>query len=135
MREINKSNIAIGYTLTGHDELEPNAALNLERIEAMHFAKDHGFKTFASIEPIIDFESSIKMIILSLEYCDLYKIGLESGKKYNNKAADHFIESLKEHYGTKFYLKESLQKLIGITNSELDENFVKRDYNLFKLVN
>ena len=63
--ELNKSKIAIGYTLTDHDELEPFAAPNSERISSLIFAKANGFKTFVSIEPIIDFPSSKRMIIIS----------------------------------------------------------------------
>ena len=33
--DVDWSKIAIGFTLTGHDELEPNASTNAERIEAM----------------------------------------------------------------------------------------------------
>jgi len=57
-----KKMYAIGFTLTGHDELEPNASTNQERIEAMKRLHDEGFKTFASIEPIIHLSSSAKMI-------------------------------------------------------------------------
>jgi len=46
---------AFGFTLTGHDELEPGASTNAERIEAIKKLHNSGFKTFASIEPIIDF--------------------------------------------------------------------------------
>ena len=72
-------NIAFGFTLTGHDELEPGASTNAERIEAMKRLHEAGFKTFASIEPIIDFESSFEMIVQAAPYCDLFKVGLMSG--------------------------------------------------------
>ena len=54
--------IAIGFALTGHDELEPNAATNHQRIEAMATLYNYGYKTFASIEPIIDLDASLRMI-------------------------------------------------------------------------
>ena len=36
------------------------------------------FKTFASIEPVISIEKSKHMIVHTLGFCDLYKIGLLS---------------------------------------------------------
>ncbi len=128
--DIDKSKIAIGYTLTDHDELEPFAAPNFERIKAMRFAKENGFKTFASIEPIIDFQSSKRMIEFSVYYCDLFKVGLESGKKYSKEEGMQFIEWL-SMMENKIYLKESLQKLTGY-NNDLADNFVNSDYNLFE---
>ena len=46
--------IAIGFTLTGMDNLEPNASTNAERIYRMKDLAKRGYKTFASIEPVID---------------------------------------------------------------------------------
>ena len=73
--------IAFGFTLTGHDELEPGASTNAERIDAMRELHKQGFKTFASIEPIISLRESETMILLTLDCCNLYKIGLMSGKR------------------------------------------------------
>ncbi len=78
---ISRKLLRIGFTLTGHDELEPGASPNLKRISAMRKLHDAGFRTFASIEPVIDFESSLDMIRLTAGICDEYKIGLISGKK------------------------------------------------------
>ncbi len=123
--------LAFGFTLTGHDELEPFASSNRHRIAAMCELKKMGYRTFASIEPIIDFPSSKAMIIESIDFCDLYKIGLESGKKYDVLESQAFVEWLDELQQPKIYLKESLQKLSRYTNAELDEYFVEKDYNLF----
>jgi len=125
--------IAFGFTLTGHNELEPNASSNTERIEAMKQLHEAGFKTFASIEPIIDFESSAGMILQSYMFCDLYKIGLESGKKYDKDELYNFVDFtnkiLWSKSNSKIYWKDSITKIIGIQKSL---NCVDRDYNLFK---
>ena len=95
--------IAVGWTLTGHDELEPNASSNSERINAMKkFAETirdvklresiskpitskmlFGSKTvidphiWASIEPVITFDASFDMIRQALDAgCQHFKIGL-----------------------------------------------------------
>ena len=45
--------IAYGFTLTGMDSMELHASTNMERISTMRYLHDRGFKTFASIEPVI----------------------------------------------------------------------------------
>jgi len=126
--------IAYGFTLTGHDELEPGANTNTERIEALKKLHEAGFKTFASIEPIVDFESSLRMIKETVGFCDLYKIGLMSGKKYDRKGIREFIISvliiLKHFYSTKIYFKDSLLKQAGVERINLPDNCVGRDYKL-----
>jgi DNA repair photolyase len=124
--------IAFGFTLTGHDELEPGASSNIERIKAMIKLHNSGFRTWASIEPIIDFPSARDMIRRSFGFCDLYKVGLMSWKKYDVVQAQTFVEWLNELERPKIYMKQSLQKLSRYTNAELNEYFVESDYNIFK---
>jgi len=126
---------AFGCTLTGADELEPYANTNAERIAAIIKLHDAGFKTFISIEPIISFELAKTMIKASVGYCDLYKIGLMSGKKYNQEEAGYFVKWLSElSEQPKIYLKESLLKLSRYESHELGKNFVSRDYNIWNKV-
>jgi len=132
--EETKRLIAFGFTLTGHDELEKSASTNVDRVKAMRKLSKAGFKTWASIEPIIDFESAKECIKATFGYCDLYKIGLMSGKKYDAIDAQTFVEWLNELSDSnypKIYLKESLQKLTGYKNEDLEINFVDRDFNVF----
>lgn len=128
--------VAWGFTLTGHDELEPGASTNMERIHAMKRLHEWGFKTFASIEPVVDFPSAFSMINLSQGFCDLYKIGLMSGKRYNSQErseADFLLELLKEAPG-RYYLKDSLIKLLEIDRADLPaDKFVGVDFNIFNL--
>lgn len=137
--------LAIGFTLTGRDDMEPYADPNAERIDSMKRLKEHGFRTFASIEPIIDFNSSFRMIEQSAKFCDLFKIGLRSGVKndyYNADECAFFIgrvTGLCEKEGFKVYWKKSIhdyvQKNMDADNFEkalqCSENFVGMDYNLF----
>jgi DNA repair photolyase len=128
--------IAFGFTLTGHDELEPGASTNAERIEAMKKLHEIGFKTFASIEPIIDFESSFRMIYHTQHFCDLYKIGLASGQKVNREYYEMLrsfnlqVVNLFAGTNVKVYWKESIRKHFGVF-PDAGCN-VERDYNLFK---
>lgn len=79
--------VAWGFTLTGCDELEPGASTNEERINAMRQLHRAGFRTFASLEPVIDPEKTRKMAARSSDCCDLFKVGLQSGvtKSYYNR--------------------------------------------------
>ena len=143
--------LAFGFTLTGHDELEPGASTNAERIEAMKKLHDMGFKTFASIEPVISLPESSKMIVQTLGFCDLYKIGLLTGKReYCKSDVVQFVlmtsqtlamyradadNTCKPHV----YWKDSVFDYIGYTRKELDEAsvlfkgmLVNADYNIFQ---
>lgn len=127
--------LAFGFTLTGYDRLEPYASSNIERVMAGRRLHSAGFKTFASIEPIIDFASSYEMVQFSSDYCDLYKIGLKSGGKYKKGDARRFLEKIKALPGThKIYIKKSLRKLLDIDYplENLGDNFVGADYDMFK---
>lgn len=131
-----KKYIAIGFTLTGHDELEPNASPNYERIDAMIKLHDAGFKTFASIEPIIHFESSLEMIRQTIGWCDLYKIGLLSGKKPERFDLLYFICKVRgylEKSKCKVYFKNSITDIVGNIKGFDEGCFVERDYNVFIL--
>ena len=128
-----RKKIAFGFTLTGHDELEPNASTNMERFDAMKKLHKAGFKTWASIEPVISISESLAMINMSNAFCDLYKIGLESGRRYPKQDLQIFVEMVCAMFpSSRFYFKDTLLKQAGIERSELHSNCVDRDYNIFK---
>jgi len=130
--EQNKSYVAFGFSLTGHDELEPGASTNTERIKAMKILHEGGFKTFASIEPVIDFSISYEIMKETRGFCDLYKVGLESGKQYKRLDVKYFVKMLTENIEYPIYFKDSLLKQACISREELPANCVNRDYNLFE---
>ena len=129
-----KHMFAFGFTLTGHDELEPGCATNEDRIRAMKVLHDEGFKTWASIEPIIDLDASRRMIEAVCNHCDLMKIGLQSGAKYNNEHLRFFMQRvyiLADTYQFHYYFKDSILKAVGQNRYPLAEFEVDSDYNLF----
>lgn len=71
--------IAWGFTLTGCDELEPGASQNMRRIEAMAMLHKAGYRTFASLEPVVVPAKTASVAKLAAEHCDLFKVGLQSG--------------------------------------------------------
>ncbi|MDD5358535.1 MAG: hypothetical protein PHX80_05270 [Candidatus Nanoarchaeia archaeon] len=122
----------IGFTLTGHDELESHSSPNESRIEAMKKLHIAGFKTWASIEPIINLTSSYEMIIKSKSYCDHYKIGLKSGSAHYDKyQVKEFIYAVLGLLNDKpIYFKDSLLATAGINRNDLPYFCVTRDFNL-----
>ncbi len=120
--EIHKADadIRFGFTLTGRDDMEPKASPNQWRIDAMAQLKEYGIKTWASIEPVIDWYSSIGVIEKSLPFCDHYKIGLRSGvgrAYYNDVTLVKYIGFMVgtiANAGHTVYIKESVRKrLLG----------------------
>lgn len=75
--EVLSDRTAFGFTLTGHDEMEPHASKNAERIKTLKWLSDRRYRTWASIEPVIDFESSYQMVRDAVAVgCEHFKIGL-----------------------------------------------------------
>lgn len=118
IRPYYRQRIHFGFTLTGRDDMEPNASSNHDRIEAMRVMHAAGFRTFASIEPVIDWQSSMSVIEASIDCCDHYKIGLRSGVKkdyYEPHGSGinirHMVFFIVSHNKT-VYLKESARKLL-----------------------
>lgn len=127
-----------GFTITGRDDKEPGASTNIERIDGAKRLHKAGFKTFASFEPIIELETTYDMILLTLRHncIDLYKIGLQSGKKYDKDKLLSFISRVLTMvvYAAekKVYFKDSLLKAAGISRESLPSNCVTRDFNLYR---
>lgn len=117
-----KQFVSFGFTLTGRDDLEPNASTNQERVAAMRELHEMGYKTFASIEPIVDFASSYRMIKETAGFCDQYLIGLMSkrGKEYppyDRKECIGFIKKVmalagKQPEPFKVYWKDSISDFV-----------------------
>lgn len=133
---LHRDKVAFGFTLTGFDEKEPRASTNQERIGVMRELHDMGFKTFASIEPVIDPAMSRNMIEATKDFCDLYKVGLISGKGkdfYNKNYLTLFCKWLltRDPGYFRIYLKDSFLNYFGIPRENLC-NFVNSDYNIFQ---
>lgn len=113
-----RKKVSLGFTLTGRDDMERGASKNIERVQRMQQFHDMGFSTFASIEPIVDFERSLSIIRQSTMACDFYMIGLMSGtsRDYYDKAwCERFVsyvDSLLIPRGTKVYWKKSVRDFL-----------------------
>lgn len=107
--------VTIGVTLTGHDELEADAPTNKERIDLLSRLHTLHIPTFVSLEPVVDFESSLKMILDTLRYTTGYRIGLMSPIKkdrYNHAQCERFcnkVTELSREYGFTVKWKKSIR--------------------------
>ena len=106
---------AFGFTLTGSDDHEPGASSNKERIAAMHLLHDAGFKTFASLEPVVNPSSTLEVFHNAIECCDLFKVGLMSGVSkdyYKNAEVRRMADTIAET-GRPVYFKKSITDYLG----------------------
>lgn len=112
--------IAWGFTLTGHNEKEPGASTNEQRITTMSKLKEIGFKTFASIEPVIKPADSLQMFKMAEACCDLFKVGLMSGvgkDYYKKEEVEQMVKDMKES-GRQVYLKKSLTSYLHLPEED-----------------
>lgn len=149
--------IAFGFTLTGHDELEPKASPNTDRVNALQRLTERGFKTWASIEPVIDFPAALDMVYQAVNAgCKHFKIGLltnntrlvrkdfEFGEHHFDayKVNDclHFVEDVMRitHDKATVYWKQSVRDLLETiyTPAAVDEllnypHSVGKDWSMF----
>lgn len=121
--------IHIGVTLTGHDEMEPNADSNYERLQYLRYMHhERGFDTFVSLEPIIDFKSARKMALSCCDIANEIRIGLMSPAKkgrydqYKMQGFVSYILFLQNDYGFETMWKSSFRLLAEEYNIELTEN-------------
>lgn len=145
--------VAFGWTLTGHNELEPNAHSNEMRLQEMSRVCRDGFKVWASIEPVIDFPSALNMVYQALNAgCQHFKIGLltnntrlvrkdfEFGehkfKAYDVRDGLHFVDDVMRMTDGKatVYWKQSVRDLFdGDGHIILDQwpHSVGKNWNMF----
>jgi len=109
---------------------EPRAELPKQRIELLKRAKEKGFRTWVSLEPVIEPDETMACIDASHEYVDLYKVG-----KLNHYKTDidwhKFGEEVQEKLiglNKEFYIKDDLKKHThdhGLTLEEIESRLVQ----------
>ena len=109
--------LTIGFTITGKDELEPNAPSTEKRIEALRKLHDeYKIKTFVSLEPIIDLHSASEVIKATYQITDEIKIGVQSPIKRDRYDPNEFVgfiiavKKLARGLDCRFMVKDSMYK-------------------------
>ena len=113
----NHALLTIGFTITGKDELEPNAPSTEKRIEALRKLHDeYKIKTFVSLEPIIDLHSASEVIKKTYKITDEIRIGVQSPIKRDRYDPNEFVgfivavKTLARGLDCRFMVKESMYK-------------------------
>jgi hypothetical protein len=106
-------------TLTHTDDevlsrIEPGASTYQERLSSLRLAKELGISTWVSLEPVIDFNETYKIIEDTKEFVDHYKVGKLNHDPYADKLdwrdfKEEVIYRLAKT-GKSYYLKEDLRK-------------------------
>lgn len=111
-----KDLFTIGFTLTGCDKEEGVAPSNERRANALVMLSGMGFKTFASVEPVIRFDAAYDVIRQVAPFCPEFRIGLLSPYKkdrYDWHECDTFIDkvtSLSLQHGFTVRWKKSINR-------------------------
>lgn len=142
--ELERTYIAIGHTLTGHDELEQNASTHAFRLRMMRYLGMTRFKTWASIEPVIDFPSSLSMVEQAIDAgCSHFKIGLQTygnrviRRMYDHDACIQFIHDVMNRTRNRatVYWKQSARDFLGEEDYARatvgNPGIVDRDWSMF----
>ncbi len=102
-------------------EWEPHAATPTERVSSLRYARDISIETWASLEPVIDPEQTLKIIRKTHEFVDLFKVGKLN---YSEKLPEPFRSQVKDidwhkfakdvtavldEYGCQRYIKNDLR--------------------------
>lgn len=126
--EVHRDMYRLGFTLTGMDSMEHGKYCTGDRIDNMRRLHEAGVKTWASIEPVIDFDCALDAIARSADCCDFYKIGLASkiGKEYSFLEIEDFVKRVAEIVKVPIYWKESFRK--HINPNYVLPNMVGADY-------
>lgn len=131
-----KDKVAVGATLTGMDSMEkgPTVAGNRERVAMLRRFREAGFRTFASVEPVVDIMAARRILTEASDACDFYKIGLLSGKHdYDWDELNNFVKDWNAVFtgaDARVYWKESVAGVLGY--SPAAPCVVGKDYDMFK---
>lgn len=94
-------------------EIEPLAAPTIERMHSLKKAHALGIPTWASFEPVWTAEQSLKLMEKTIEYVDLFKIGIlnyhPQSKNVDWKSFAKDSINLMESYNKQYYIKKDLR--------------------------
>lgn len=109
--------LTIGFTITGKDEMEPNAPSTEKRIEALRKLHDeYKIKTFVSLEPITSIHAASEVIKKTYKITDEIRIGAQSPIKKDRYDPNEFVgfivavKTLARGLDCRFMVKDSMYK-------------------------
>jgi DNA repair photolyase len=101
---------------SGRLKYEPFAAPTKERIEMLEKAHNLGIKTWVSCEPVIKPDQTLKLIVYSSEFVDLYKVG-KANYIHESKEIDWYlfakmVVDVLEGLNKDYIIKEDLKRYL-----------------------
>ena len=117
---------------TKSKQFEPNAAIPRSRILSLEMAKQYGFETWVSLEPVIEPDESLEIIRQTHQFVDLYKIGKMNhvpaiANNINWRTFGKKAIQLCRECEVNYYIKADLaQYLDGITFCNTDNRKIKK---------
>ncbi len=126
--------IKVGATLTFIEEKdsrhwEKNASPPEDRFKTLEKLREEGIMTWASLEPVIDPEQTLKIIDRTHRFIDQYKVGKLNHfpnninwREFGHRAIDKL-----NGYGKKFYIKNDLAEYIAtgrMTKEQRDADYL-----------
>lgn len=107
------SMVKLGWSLTGHDELESGASPTSDRLAAMRIVHERGIYTWASLEPMISIAATREMLHQTLGICCHWKIGLVTGVRRSYTPAEiKAFQAEIDSMNISVYWKESVTEYI-----------------------
>lgn len=104
---------------------EPGAALPAERIVSLINAHDRGIKTWVSLEPIIDYSQTVRLIRLTAPVVDHYKVGkmnhMTGADLHDWKAIGFGVKKVLDDLRADYYIKKDLAKYLDTVNCNSEQ--------------
>ena len=127
-------NIKVGATLTcfhrsDSKKWEPGAASPGDRIETLRLLRSYGIKTWVSFEPVITPQQTFRLLEITHEFIDHYKVGKMNYVLTDIDWKEFGMEIVKRlrKLEKKFYIKQDLQRYLPkgfLTKEEMDMDYL-----------
>lgn len=114
--------VKVGATLTFADPAkakphEPDSAPPADRFEALYELHKAGIRTWASLEPVIDFEETLEAVRMTVDFVDEYKLGrtnyYQTPEEINYPALAENVAAIVRAKGKALYFKEDLRRMLA----------------------
>jgi DNA repair photolyase len=105
-------------TVAESDKWEPGAASPGQRMLSLKKAHDYGIKTWVSLEPVLNPETTLKIIRETHSFVDMYKVGILNyhphTQSINWRKFGQDVVELLDDLKAKYYIKKDLESYLKV---------------------